>query len=351
MSRKLTNKDFCNAAKQLRCGVANIKAVAEVESLQNGFLRSGKPIILFERHIFSRYTKGKFNSKYPNIANRRTGGYGKSGEHQWRRFSQAYKLDPVAAMMACSWGKFQVMGFNYAVAGYRDIHSFVDAMKRDEGEHLKAFVNFVISNRIDDELRAGQWAKFAYRYNGSGYRKNRYDEKMARAYRKYRRENIDCKAILATEQIPEFDPNIQSLAPATTEPARPSAQAPAKNTQDTADTPAEQDTQAASISDSLPTLDSVGEKLSQFEQITGQVRSAGGQLGGMSKSSWVMTVFGAFIGMMQGAWAYMQQNPLVAVALILGMVITVAVVFNYTTKSKERDVQRKGIARDVIAGA
>ncbi|WP_262919099.1 N-acetylmuramidase family protein [Niabella hibiscisoli] len=48
----LTEKDFQDAARQLNCEVAAIKAVAEVESKGDGFLPTGEPKILFERHIF-----------------------------------------------------------------------------------------------------------------------------------------------------------------------------------------------------------------------------------------------------------------------------------------------------------
>ena len=68
MKPKLQEKDFQKAAKALNCDVAAIKAVAEVESKQDGFLPTDEPIILFERHIFSKLTKGIFDTSNPNIS-------------------------------------------------------------------------------------------------------------------------------------------------------------------------------------------------------------------------------------------------------------------------------------------
>jgi hypothetical protein len=181
---RLTQADFERAATRLRCEVAAIKAVAEVESLGKGFYDDGFPVILFERHIFRRYTQGRYNQTHPHLSGQQ-GGYGAAGATQRRKFNEAFALNPDAAMKACSWGKFQIMGFNHAVCGFSTVGAFVDAMKISEGEHLDAFVSFVIENNLADELRRKNWAAFASGYNGAGYRKNRYDTKMATAYTKY----------------------------------------------------------------------------------------------------------------------------------------------------------------------
>ena len=53
---ELRASDFTRAAAALNCEEACIKAVAEVESRGGGFLKSGRPKILFEAHIFSKRT-------------------------------------------------------------------------------------------------------------------------------------------------------------------------------------------------------------------------------------------------------------------------------------------------------
>ncbi len=194
MKPKLSNKDFCRSSKKLRCEVPAIKAVAEVESLGNGFYPDDFPVILFERHIFRKYTQGRYNKSHPHLSGA-LGGYGKAGQNQRNKFNEAFALNPDAAMKACSWGKFQIMGFNHAICGYATVGEFVDAMKESEGKQLDAFVSFVIANNLAIHLRNLNWAAFAKGYNGAGYAKNRYDKKMATAYTKYVRENINCNQL------------------------------------------------------------------------------------------------------------------------------------------------------------
>lgn len=188
---KLSNTDFCRAAKRLRCEVAAIKSVAHVESRGEGFYADGFPVILFERHIFRKYTQGRYNRTHPHLSGP-AGNYGAAGQNQRNKFNEAFALNPDAAMKACSWGKFQIMGFNHADCGFASVGAFVDAMKESEGRHLDAFVEFVIHNGLARPLRLKEWAALARGYNGAGYAKNRYDAKMASAYTRFQKENIDC---------------------------------------------------------------------------------------------------------------------------------------------------------------
>lgn len=184
MKPQLTEQDFIDAAKLLNCEVASVKAVAEVESRQSGFLPTGEPTILFERHIFSKRTNRKFDATNPNLSNRKPGGYGKVSE-QHGRLQEASKLDRTAALMSASWGKFQIMGFNFTLAGFNKLQDFINSMYKGEREHLMAFVNYVKNTGLSDELQRRDWANFARLYNGADYRKNQYDTKLAAAYKKY----------------------------------------------------------------------------------------------------------------------------------------------------------------------
>lgn len=188
---KLTNEDYCRASKRLRCDVAAVKAVASVESASNGFYDDGFPVILFERHLFKKHTGGRFTAKYPAISGP-AGNYGAAGQHQRNKFNLAFSLDSEAAMKACSWGKFQILGENHHVCGYSTVGAFVDAMKAGEPQQLDAFVSFVIGNHLAEHLRNRDWKAFARGYNGAGYRKNAYDTKLATAYARFSKENIDC---------------------------------------------------------------------------------------------------------------------------------------------------------------
>jgi hypothetical protein len=76
---------------------------------------------------------------------------------------------------------------NHAAAGFDDVDAFVAAMNRNEAAQLDAFAAFLVGTRsgghsLRDLLAARDWPAFARAYNGPGYRQNRYDEKLARAY-------------------------------------------------------------------------------------------------------------------------------------------------------------------------
>lgn len=177
----LTDADFERAATTLGCSVAAVRAVAQVESLGGGYLPDARPKILFERHWFHKLTQGKWSSANSHISWPKAGGY-KGGAAEYGRLEEAIKLDRTAALKSASWGAFQVMGFNHKLVGYDDVESFVKAMVAGSGKQLDAFVAFIRSNKLDDELKRLDWAGFARGYNGQNYRINKYDEKMARAY-------------------------------------------------------------------------------------------------------------------------------------------------------------------------
>lgn len=192
-SRLLTEADFKTAAQMLNCDVAAIKAVAEVESSGNGFLSDGRVKILFEGHQFYKHCDGAYATSHPTICfpNWTKKYYTKGanadvkGAGELARLEQAIELNRTAALMSASYGKFQIMGFNYDVCGFDDVEDFYEAMQVSEGEQLKAFSRFVIANDIDTALRTHDWKTFARRYNGPKYKENKYDTKLAAAHKKY----------------------------------------------------------------------------------------------------------------------------------------------------------------------
>lgn len=190
----LTEQDFDRAADAIGCDVPAIKAVCEVEAPRGGFLRDAlTPRILFEAHIFSARTNHVFDDSHPaissltwNLALYATGPDAEArGMAEHRRLANACLLDRNAALQSASWGKFQVMGFNWRVAGFASVQDFVNAMYRNEGAHLDAFIGFVMHERLDAALREHRWADFARGYNGAGYAANAYDTKLAAAWVKW----------------------------------------------------------------------------------------------------------------------------------------------------------------------
>ena len=182
-ARPLTGEaPWREAAAALGCETAAIRAVAEVETRGAAFLPSGRPAILFERHVFRRLTEGRFDAEAPEISARLPGGYGKGGEGQYARLRAALALDRAAALKSASWGRFQIMGFNAEAAGFSGVEPFVAAMCESEAAHLFAFVAFVRAKGLDRALRARDWAGFARGYNGPDFARHAYDRRLAEAW-------------------------------------------------------------------------------------------------------------------------------------------------------------------------
>ena len=180
----LKPSDFSDAAFELGCDVATVKAICSVESKGKGFNPDGSVVTLFEGHIFYKYTSGKFAKSHPDLCYQRWTRqfYGKTVKQEKDRLNRAMSLDANAAMMSTSWGMFQIMGFNHVRCGYRNVSHFVKDMGLSERQQLIAFVKFVKSIGAADELQSKDWAGFARLYNGPRYAENRYDEKLSFAY-------------------------------------------------------------------------------------------------------------------------------------------------------------------------
>lgn len=181
----LSQQDFSLAANLLDVDLAAVYAVTSVESAGRGFLPSGHPVILFERHHFYKNCapeKQALAKNYPNLYNQNAGGY-VGGEGEVKRYYAALKIDRNAANLATSWGLFQIMGFNFKAAGFDNVGDFVSAMFVSEAEQLKAFANFVINNKsMHKALKNHDWTAFAKAYNGQKYSQNKYDFKLKTAY-------------------------------------------------------------------------------------------------------------------------------------------------------------------------
>ena len=184
LATPLTDADIVAAASRWQVEPALIRAVDEVESAGLGFLPDGRPKILFERHIFHRRTGGRYSVTYPSISNVMPGGYGPAGAYQHDRLHMAIALDRDAALQSASWGRFQIMGFNYAACGFVTVETFVATICESEARHLEAFFAFCRTNDLLRHLIEHDWRAFTRGYNGPG-NVDYYSQRLAEAYHKH----------------------------------------------------------------------------------------------------------------------------------------------------------------------
>ena len=200
-SKLLRNATLVAAASRLGVELAAIYAVNEVESAGTGFLATGKPKILFERHVMHqrlalpraegddqaalRRHADELAAQFPALVNAKPGGYiGGAAEHQ--RLAQARMIDALCANESASWGAFQIMGYHAERLGYASVEEFVRLMSQDENQQFEAFVRFIEADpALLKALKGKKWATFAKGYNGPAYARNLYDVKLERAYEQH----------------------------------------------------------------------------------------------------------------------------------------------------------------------
>ncbi|OJT20175.1 hypothetical protein BO221_33910 [Archangium sp. Cb G35] len=179
----LTAQGIQACADKLSVHPAEIWAVLQIETRGCGYFTDRRPAILFERHVFSRRTHGRFDAQAPDISNPKAGGYA-SGPAEYPRLERAMALDEQAALESASWGLGQVMGYHAAELGYGSVEQFVSRMMASEDEQLAAMAAFIQHHGLAQALRDHDWAAFAHGYNGAGYAKNEYDKKLAAAWQR-----------------------------------------------------------------------------------------------------------------------------------------------------------------------
>ena len=195
----ITEVAWTDTATDLECEVEVIKAIAEVESGKAAFRHVNQetgasvPVILYERHLFKRFTKDKYTKDYPDLSGpplsvkkdaANEDQYGNTSR-SYLRLINACRLDDDAAMRACSWGKFQILGDNWKLCGATSLDQFMQSVCRSEADQLRLFGAFVRRNnggKLWKAVKAKDWEEIAENYNGKSYKKFNYDERIKAAY-------------------------------------------------------------------------------------------------------------------------------------------------------------------------
>lgn len=185
--RPLDAVDIPRLAHRINVSEDHFRAFFEVEAAGRAYDREGRPVMLFEPHVFYRNLSGEKREQavaaglaYPKW---RPGNYPKDS---YPRLQEALKIDAVAALKSCSIGLSQVLVENHSSVGYETPWLMWQAFMDDEEEHVEAMLRFILANGIDDDLREERWETVARVYNGPRYKENGYHTKMARAFAKHK---------------------------------------------------------------------------------------------------------------------------------------------------------------------
>jgi hypothetical protein len=189
-AKRLDDIDLPIIGQTIGVGEDEIHAILDVESAGTGFDRQGRPRMLFEPHIFyrelARHPKARAEAERRGLAYkdwRRN--YPKDSYPRLKaalRLCDEFDLGAEPALRSASWGLGQIMGFNCKLAGYGSAEAMVRDFLDDEEHHLRAMVAFIVTAKLDDELRRHDWEGFAEGYNGKGFRKNGYHAKLAQRF-------------------------------------------------------------------------------------------------------------------------------------------------------------------------
>ena len=202
-TRRLSQQDYRNAGAKHGIEPAALHAFADIESNGAGFASDGRAVILYEPHIFSRETGGQWDgyapagmvcsySKWVPPGKRPPGcdfhPYQLDQLGRWGLLAFAAELDFEAALKACSWGSFQILGKNHAVIGYPTAWHMVVAFHAGEHAHLDAAMAFLAANDVLGAAKRNQWERVITVWNGPGQVKlylRKFMERLAERRKAY----------------------------------------------------------------------------------------------------------------------------------------------------------------------
>lgn len=184
----VTKADVARFAALLGGTARQVLAVAMTESNGGGFLDTGQPKILWERHYAAKRIKGEI----PALADFTPGGYSLDADRDgindsWEHLADFAMLYPQHAFECASWGKFQVMGAWYDELDYPTSLDFAWSMTQSEAAHYEALVRYIVKFGLTGAFRSisadpADCLAFARGYNGKGQKG--YDAKIAANFAK-----------------------------------------------------------------------------------------------------------------------------------------------------------------------
>lgn len=185
---------------------AELKCFIDVESSGNSFDKLGNLMIQFEPTVFAKWLE-RFSiihglkKQLVDIGNGKTKAYYTitAGDitltntvdvqsKELEAYNLACQISEAAALLSTSWGLPQILGQNYALAGYKTAREMVEDFKQSEVRQLHALCTFLDKTGIKKHLQNNDWETVARMYNGRLYKQFDYHIKLAKAYEKARKE-------------------------------------------------------------------------------------------------------------------------------------------------------------------
>ena len=182
-------------AGNLNVPPAALLAVVDVESggrMSANIDGKEEPLIRFEGHYFDRFLRGekREQARKAKLANPVPGKVKnpRTQKARWNLLRKASLIDRPAALSSCSWGVGQVMGAHWKWLGYGSPDALVAEARSGVEGQVKLMARYIDRAGLAGALNDQSWDRFARAYNGPCYAKNRYAERMAKAFAKYSKE-------------------------------------------------------------------------------------------------------------------------------------------------------------------
>jgi N-acetylmuramidase/Putative peptidoglycan binding domain len=186
-------QEITDAARAANIDPAALLSVVEVESAGQFFARvrgRDEPLIRFECHYFDRRLDDgqRVKAREAGISSPIAGKVPnpRGQEERWGLLDRAAAFSRQAALESVSWGIGQIMGAHWKLLGFDSVEELAALARSGAAGQIRLLILFVEKNGLVPLLNARDWASFARRYNGPGYRRFAYDSKLALAYARHK---------------------------------------------------------------------------------------------------------------------------------------------------------------------
>lgn len=183
-NKRLTPQDIQTIAKGFGLDPKLLEAFIDAYAPDEGFLPDGRPIVVFQRHLFWKHVVPIYNTgikrrqfKALAFANRDIMHPTPAPpvlinhEGEWVKLDRAINIHEQAALQSVLWGRFGLPGEYYLSAGFSGLTAFAEAHQNNEAEQLKAFLNHLSSKdfngkKLLDHLKNKDLEKFIAGFQG-----------------------------------------------------------------------------------------------------------------------------------------------------------------------------------------